>query len=152
MKKLSVFLILLCMIIFPAQAFASTGNDIEDTDVAYCEVTIEEDAPPLIQTMATTKTKSGSRTHTFYNSAGKQLWYVKVSGTFTYNGSTSKCTASSVTAASSVSNWKMSNKSASKSGATATAKATAKLYSGSSVVQTINQTAKVSCSKSGVLS
>ena len=51
-----------------------------------------------ISTLSNSKTTAGSKTTYYKNSSGKVIWYVKVSGTFTYGGGTSKCTKASVTA------------------------------------------------------
>jgi hypothetical protein len=101
---------------------------------------------------AASSTRTGSKTVNYKNSAGVVLWYVKVTGAFTYNGSTSTCTSSTVTATSNSSLWKISSKSASKSGNKATAKATAKQYKGSTVIGTITQTVTLTCSAGGTLS
>lgn len=115
------------------------------------EVTIiEHNANPT--TKSTSKTKSASKVVKYRDSKGTVCWSVTVTGTFPYNGSTSKCTASKVSASSNNSNWRIASKSSSRSGNTASATATAKRYNGSSVVQTVTRTVKLSCSKTGVLS
>ena len=73
---------------------------------------------------------------------------VKVTGTFTYGNGSSKCTSSSVTAESKSGAWKITSKSASKSGN----KATAKRYYGGSVAETKNKTVTLTCSPSGSFS
>lgn len=66
----------------------------------------------------------------------------------------SSCTSSSIETKSYVSNWKLSNKKASKSGATTSASATAKLYhsNGTTVLRSINKTVKLTCDKNGKFS
>jgi hypothetical protein len=135
-------------------AFADSGENLTTEylpDGSYYE-TIIETSSPSFSLFATSSTKSGSKTVNYKNSSGTVLWYVKVSGSFTYNGSTSSCTSSTVTAASQSSYWTISGKSASKSGNVATASATAKRYSGSIVVQTVNETIHLTCSANGTLS
>ena len=114
----------------------------------YLETTIYEN--DIVLTRATGK-KTGTKTTT-YKSDGKALWYVSVTGTFTYTGTSSKCTASSVKASSYVDTWKISNKSSSYKNNTATGSATAKLYYGPLPVTTINQTVTLSCNSKGDLS
>ena len=114
----------------------------------YLETTIYDNDATL--TRATSK-KSGTKTTT-YKSDGKALWYVSVTGTFTYTGSSSKCTAASVKAASYVDTWKISNKSSSYKNNTATGSATAKLYYGPLPVTTINQKVTLTCDSKGNLS
>ena len=65
----------------------------------------------LLRTSITKK-----KTATYKGSDGTALWSVTVTGTFNYNGTTSSCTSSSIETKSYVSNWKLSNKKASKSG------------------------------------
>ena len=96
--------------------------------------------------------KSGSKSSTYYNASNEALWYVEVTGTFTYTGSSSKCTGASVSADSYKSTWGVSNRSSSYSGNTETGKATGKRYFGNAVVETINKTVNLSCSANGTLS
>jgi hypothetical protein len=121
-------------------------------DGSYLEVTVEEQSSPF-SLFAATSTKSGSKTATYKNSAGDSLWSVKVSGTFSYNGSTSSCTSSSVIATVYSSYWSIVSKSASKSGNNATATATAKQYSSLGIaIATATYTVNLTCSASGTLS
>lgn len=127
------------------------------TDIEYFEngesfeVTIIEHHSD-VSTRANSKTKSSSKIGKYRDSNGTVLWSVTVTGTFTYNGSTSKCTASKVSASSNHSNWRIASKNSSRSKNTASATATAKRYNGSNVVQTSTKTVKLSCSKNGTLS
>jgi hypothetical protein len=126
-------------------------------DGSYCETIIETEQTAIdsgvsIMAASATSTKSGTKTVNYKNSSGVLQWYVKVAGSFTYNGSTSTCTSSTVTAAAPSDNWKISSKSAGKSGNQAKGAATAKLYSGSSVIQTVSKTVILTCSKTGALS
>lgn len=125
-------------------------------DDLYCITTIEEttniNPTQKATTTAADKTKSGSKTVEYQNSNGTTLWYVKVSGTYTYNGNSSRCTSASVSANSYDSNWTISNKSSSKSGNTAYATATGTLNKNSLFSQTITKTVSLSCSKNGTLS
>lgn len=96
-----------------------------------------------------TNTVTKSKTSTHYSSSNVKLWYVKVTGTFTYDSKTSKCISSQVSAGSYNNSWKISNKSASTSGSTAIASATAKLYTGTVISQTKQETVKLTCDKNG---
>ncbi|WP_095175886.1 MULTISPECIES: hypothetical protein [Blautia] len=95
--------------------------------------------------------KSGSKTSTYYNSDDVALWYVKVTGSFTYTGSSVRCTGASVSADSYSSYWGISNRSSSYSGNIATAKATGTHYFGNAVVERVNETVNLSCSVNGSL-
>lgn len=149
-----IFIFLLSVFFSPVSVRAndsilsSQKEYLENGD--YFEITtIEHDINDFF---STSKTITASRTAKYVTSSGTVCWSVTVTGTFSYNGSTSKCTASKVSASSNNSNWRIASKNSSHSGNTASATATAKLYKGSGVVQTVTRTVKLSCSKNGVLS
>lgn len=74
-------------------------------------------------------------------------------GTFAYNGSTSKCTNSSVSVKSYVSNWTVSGAKAWKSGPTAYASAQGKMKNVlGQTTKTVNKQVSLTCSPSGKLS
>lgn len=85
-------------------------------------------------------TKSVTKIVSYKNSKGSILRSVSVHGTFTYTGSSSNCTLSTVSANNYDSNWKITSKSSSKSGN----KATAKLYQSGSTIQTVILTCSAS--------
>lgn len=120
-------------------------------DGSYIEtsITAENSSAELF---TTNKTKSGNKTYTYKSDLGKTLWTVTVKGTFTYNGKSAKCTASSVSTTCPSSNWKLSDKKSSKSGATAKASAVAKKYVDGTYIKTLHPTVNLTCSKSGKLS
>ena len=131
MKKL--IMILTCLLLFTICSPVYGAEQIESSEIEYLDdgsyfetvITTESNSG-----MTTLSSKSVTKTKTSYykNSNGTILWYVKVTGTFTYGNGSSKCTSSSVTAESKSGAWKITSKSASKSGNKATAKATAKRY------------------------
>lgn len=96
--------------------------------------------------------KSGSKTVNFKNSSDQVLWSLTVTGTFLYDQYTSSCTVSSVSTSVRDSNWRITSSSADKGGNTAYGYATAKRYLAGIVVQTVNETVSLSCSRTGVLS
>ena len=152
MKKL--IMILTCLLLFTICSPVYGAEQIESSEIEYLDdgsyfetvITTESNSG-----MTTLSSKSVTKTKTSYykNSNGTLLWYVKVTGTFTYGNGSSKCTSSSVTAESKSGAWKITSKSASKSGNKATAKATAKRYYGGSVAETKNKTVTLTCSPSG---
>ena len=152
MKKL--IMILTCLLLFTICSPVYGAEQIESSEIEYLDdgsyfetvITTESNSG-----MTTLSSKSVTKTKTSYykNSNGTILWYVKVTGTFTYGNGSSKCTSSSVTAESKSEAWKITSKSASKSGNKATAKATAKRYYGGSVAETKNKTVTLTCSPSG---
>ena len=152
MKKL--IMILTCLLLFTICSPVYGAEQIESSEIEYLDdgsyfetvITTESNSG-----MTTLSSKSVTKTKTSYykNSNGTILWYVKVTGTFTYGNGSSKCTSSSVTAESKSGAWKITSKSASKSGNKATAKATAKRYYDGSVVETKYKTVTLTCSPSG---
>lgn len=102
--------------------------------------------------MLATQSKKAKKTLSYKNSSGKVLWSVSVIGTFSYNGSSSKCTKSDVSLVINDTNWKESSKSGSLSGNKATAKAVVKCVSLGATISTISKTVTLSCSPKGELS
>ena len=147
-------MILTCLLLFTICSPVYGAEQIESSEIEYLDdgsyfetvITTESNSG-----MTTLSSKSVTKTKTSYykNSNGTILWYVKVTGTFTYGNGSSKCTSSSVTAELKSGAWKITSKSASKSGNKATAKATAKRYYGGSVAETKNKTVTLTCSPSG---
>ena len=155
MKKIIILfttILLTCFFCFPAYANSSSSKIVIETfdDGSYIESITEE--LPCISTLSTTSKKKGQKTYLYKNNSGKTLWSVTVIGTFTYNGTSAKCTSSSVSTTCPNTNWKISSKSASKSGATASATASAKQYQNHLYLKTITKTVKLTCSKTGKFS
>lgn len=155
MKK-TIFTLLLALLLLSVQtisAFAETS----DISVTYLPngdyfVTIIEDVDTSHVLLSARTTTTKSKTTYYKNSNNQTLWYVKVTGSFTYDGTTAKCTSVTPSAVSSDSAWKVSNISGSKSGNKATASATGKQYLNNNVIQTINKTVTLTCSPTGVFS
>lgn len=150
LKTIALSLIL-CMVPFHnVKALENNTSYIEEIfeDGSYIEITIHEENTNARS--STTKKK----TATYKGSSGTVYWSVTVQGTFNYDGKTSTCTSSSISTANYSSTWKLSNKKASKSGNTASASVTAKQYhsNGTTVLQTINKTVKLTCDKNRKLS
>ena len=148
-------LIMIFALSVPVMADETTGETVESVTVEYLEdgsyyktvVTVDDTVGDDSGIMSTAKTKTGSKKASYKSKSGDVLWYVKVTGKFTYNDSTSKCTSASATAASNSSSWKITDKSSSRSGNKAIGKATAKEQSTS-----LTRTVTLSCSKTGKLS
>ena len=159
MKKIRKFfaiVTIICLLI-PTVTFACENKEYITSIETYplengdtIEIIVSESNP--VNTRASVKVKTGSKTVNYKNSTGSVMWYVKESGTFSYTGTSSKCESDSVTAASNTSNWKIASKSSSRSGNTATGRATGKLYYNGIVTQSITKIATVSCSATGVIS
>ena len=148
-------LIMSFTITVPVMAFEKIGENVESVTVEYLEdgscyetiITVDDTASGDSGIMSTAKTKTGSKKASYKSKSGDVLWYVKVTGKFTYNGSTSKCTSASATAASNSSSWKITDKSSSRSGNEAKASATAQRKG-----VDYHRTVTLSCSKTGKLS
>lgn len=156
MKKITLLIVslLLSLLFATTISFASSEPSVSIEilpDGTYYEITITENTSPIVF-FSSTQTKSGSKTVAYKNTNGNTLWSVKVTGTFTYTGSSSKCTSSSVSAISYYSGWRITSKSATKSGNVATAKATAKMYENDTAVKTVTKSVTLTCSSKGVLS
>lgn len=127
MKKLISLLLsaVLTLSLLPT-AFASEVNaSVEHfADGSYCITMLEDESSGI--TLLSAKTITASKNTFYYSPKGAKLWYVKVTGTFTYGDGSAKCTASSVSAKSYSDAWSITKKSASKSGNKASATATAK--------------------------
>ena len=155
MKKIFIISLVCTLIIsfafcFPANAVGvteTTENTIEYLDNGdYIETTIT-----YYETNSRVATKSGSKTVNYKNSVGEVMWYVKVNGTFNYNGTTSSCTSVSRSASAPGETWSIKSSSCSKSGncASATATATQKLTLTS---KDHTMTVNLYCSPYGILS
>ena len=150
MKKIIMIISIIALIVMPSNVYSLNDNShtkIEYlADGSYYETTIN-----YFNSFARSQ-KSSSKTLKYYSSNNEPCWYVTVTGTYTYGNGTAKCTASKVTAGTYKNNWKIVNKSSSKSGATAIASAKAnKLYNGHEI-ETKTKTVKLTCSSTGSLS
>lgn len=148
MKKMLLCLSLGLLFLLPTDISALETEQIVSTtieyldDGSYLETTITE------SNTLTRATKTGSKTTKYYNDAKVAQWYVKVTGTYTYNNSSATCTSSSVTADSYKSIWKIASKSASKNAN----KATANQYYNGTLVNTKTTSVTLTCSATGKLS
>lgn len=110
--------ILMVSILPAAGSAAETMETIYYDDGSY--LTIEVIFSPARATWSVT----GNKQYTYYNSSSVSQWKAVLTGTFTYTGSSSSCTASSVNVTIYDSSWYVISKSASKSGNKATASVT----------------------------
>lgn len=160
MRRISIALLLIAMIALPVQAQdVKTENPkvqriIEQAKDGYYYETIIEVNPALKSGVSGTKasTKTGTKTVNYKNSAGVVMWYVKVTGTFTYGNGSATCTSSTVSAASNNKCWKIASKSSSKTGNKAKASATAKQYQAGVLKKTMTKNVTLTCSSNGTLS
>lgn len=158
MKKILAIILCSFMVlsVFTLNVFAESDNvEVLESieyfeDGSYIVTTITEEANTSIT--RTTYGKTGSKTATIYNSDDEAMVVLKVTGTFSYTGSSSTCTASSVSYTIYNDNWKVTSATASKSGNKAIGEFTSKRYTLLIPVQTVNSTVTLTCSNSGTLS
>ena len=96
--------------------------------------------------------KSGKTTSNYYGEDGVREWSAVLSGTFTYNGSSAACTASSCSVSISDTAWYVISKTASKSGSTATANLTMGRKLLGVTINKVPVTMTLSCDANGNLS
>lgn len=141
--------------VYAAAADEADGTQIEYEyfeDGSYIVTVIEDEVSPDAAARVARIT-SKSKVSTYYSADERALWYVKVTGTFTYGNGSSQCIVSKVTAESYVSNWSISSKSSSCSGSTASATATAvRDATPAGTVATLTRTVTLTCSATGVFS
>ena len=143
-KILKIFVVLVLILPFFEQKVGADSNEIY-----FYEETIE-----ILQDYSTraTSTRTAKKTATVKNENGEKLWYITVTGTFTYNGKTSTCTKSVVDAGVYNSRWSISKKTSSKTANKAIGTAYAKLsYTGGST-ETVSKTVTLTCSANGTCS
>ena len=121
----------------------STSETIyfEDGSYAVIETVVDE------QVTRASKNKKASSTYTYYNSNKVKQWSLKLSDSFSYNGSEAKATISRTVDH----GWACSSKSATRSGATATGKGTFKKgeqQKSCSIKLTCSSTGKITVKKS----
>ena len=121
----------------------SDENIILFNDGSYIVVELSENL------VRATNTKTQTKTSKYYNSNDVLQWTVVLTGTFTYNGTTSSCTASNCSITISNDNWYTISKASGKSGNTATADVTMgyKLLGITTTKKTLNMT--LTCDKDG---
>ena len=140
-----VISVLLISALIPAFAEKSIERiTFDDGSYAIIETTVSQTPFTLF---AAAKTKSASRTYTYYEADNIKKWDFSVNGTFSYDGSTAKATSSSSSYNIYASGWSLVSRNASKSGATATATGTFKYAS-----ITKSTTIGLKCSADGTIS
>lgn len=138
-----------------ASASTISNNQTEITTLEngdYLETTIS-DVPissTKISLFSTTKSITKTKTVKYKSQDGTTLWYVAIKATFSYNGSTSKCTSCTPSAAAPASTWSIKSLSSSKSGNSATATAIA-THSGI-ISKDFTKSVTISCDKNGMVS
>ncbi len=166
MKKiLSIILTIIIFVsIFSFNASATVYDKTAVNEIVVSETTVyfEDDSSITttitqqindIETLATTKTVSGSKIHTAKNADGEVMYKFKITGTFTVNiGVSATCTAVSCSASDCTNGWGLDSYTTSKLGNTAKATGTFKKKTLFITTNTINVPLTLSCDANGVLS
>lgn len=153
MKKVLCFILatifMFSCMTFSISAISSSSNTkiISLENGYYITVTMEE-----INISRATNTKTGIKNLNIYDSDNNLCVVAKIEGTFTYTGSSSTCTAASITYNIYNDDWKMKSATASKSSNQAVGNITAKRYTLGIPVQTVEKTFYLTCSATGKLS
>ncbi len=157
MKKIiSMFTIAVLLFAFPLNVFANDNVSTIQIRDGYVEY-FEDGSYNLVQitdsesiSRATGVKKDKTVAH--YNSDNEIEWYVTITGTFNYNGSTASCTNAVTSYKIYNDRWKVTASSASRSGATARGDFTLKRYLMGIPTKTVDKTVTLTCSKTGVFS
>lgn len=154
MKKISALLSVVLMLLSfcPSTAFAEeivTDRYVEYfDDGSYIVTEIETSNISVLSSSTVTNIKTSS----YYDSDNVKNWTVKLTGTFSYTGSSASCTKSTVNYTIYNDYWKVTSAAASKSGNKATGNFTVKKYILGIPTKTVNRTLTITCSNSGVCS
>lgn len=151
-KIITLFSMIAMVIAFtiPISAATQTDTTYEKEfypDGSYAIITTTIETSSIIP-LASEKTKSASRTYTYYAANSSKEWDFTLTGTFTYNGTTAKATKADTSYNLHVSGWKCIYKHGSVSGAVATGQGTFQYKSDI----TKNVSLSLKCSPTGVIS
>ena len=127
----------------------SIVEQLENGD--YIKTVIHYDTTPTSEGTPMRSTITGTKTSSYLNSNDEVMWEVSVTGTFSYNGSSSSCTSCSHSATAYGSTWSIKRSGSFKSGNTATAYATA-THTILNVSYDHTFSVDLSCSANGTLS
>lgn len=98
--------------IYASESMDSNEYSIIETfsDGSYIKSVLIDDSTDCSSLARKTSTKTGRRVYSYESSSGKLLWTITITGTFSYTGSSSKCTKSEISTTCPASNWKLSEK------------------------------------------
>ena len=161
-KKISLLILatlLTCIMeVIPTSANSSdydtSLSTIEQLGNGYYFETIIENSfgPSVAVPNGTTKYITKTKTTQMKNSAGTVLWSISIKATFSYDGTTSKCTSCSHSCEVYASAWSIDSISSSRSGNSATTKAIATYTAPSGASQSYSKSVTIKCSATGVVS
>ena len=109
-----------------SDSFRYEFNDVYSSDECfYVDTIITEHISITSNADMTRSTKTASKTNYYRDADQNVLWYVTITATFTYDGTTSSCISCSHNAGSNNSHWSIKSCTSSMSGNSATATAVA---------------------------
>lgn len=119
-KIMALLLFSICILTLPIDVYADVHEKnsviVEHfEDGSYLEEVLLESCTKA------SGTKTASKSKTYRNSSGILAWSITVTGTFTYDGASAKCTAADCNVNIANTAWYLVSKSTSKNGATASA-------------------------------
>lgn len=154
-KKFTFICMMVSLLLSSGIPVQAACRDESDEKPYYIETVITETPVSphsgILTTQATEKYITKTKTKKMRDSNGAVLWEVSITATFSYNGTTSKCTSCSHKATSYHPSWSIKSVSSSRSGNTATATATA-AYSDGSTTHNYTESVTISCDKNGNVS
>ena len=105
MKKRFLALLVLIIFVLSMQTASAAVSPYDSVSVEYLDngdsiLTVIESIPSGDIAAFATKTETKSKTSYYRSASGSVLWYVRVTGTFTYGNGTAKCTSQTPSAAS----------------------------------------------------
>lgn len=155
-KKIIITLFLALIICVPGVSAdaAATQSYIEETftDGSYIESIILpgiEKSP--LAAFSADKSITKTKLSQYKNSYGTTLWSLSITASFTYNGTSARCTSCTPNAAVYNNSWKVKSLSSSKSGNHATANATM-THSVNNISNNTQKSVTITCSKNGAVS
>lgn len=82
--------------IYASESMDSNEYSIIETfsDGSYIKSVLIDDSTDCSSLARKTSTKTGRRVYSYESSSGKLLWTITITGTFSYTGSSAKCTKS----------------------------------------------------------
>ena len=159
MKKIvSLLLLVLTVTLFETDIIKASGSSIEPSREIiyleggyYLETSIED--VPVYNTISPQSTNTITKTKTakYKYKSGTVLWTFSITGTFSYDGTTSQCNVCFHSASAPAKTWRIKSVSSYKSGNSATATAIA-THSNGSQSQDIVKHLTIQCSSTGVVS
>lgn len=145
-KQNNLILAILILLLLFSAGISAQAAEPEKTEPITYEETIRIDNK-ILSSGSKTSHITGSKTRAYKDAKGNILWSVTVTASFSYDGSTSKCTSASASASVMNTNWKIISKSSSRNGNEGKATAIAEYRDSNRTTRTVT----IKCSKTGAL-